>query len=147
MLFAATSVTSVQAMTQEEMQASAERVEKLKSPLPKQSGISEFDNVSAESKTVADATVSIANATSALVTGTTVEELEALTKRIKEATAKLADIGKSIGNLSGALKELKNPMKIKPATNQINYSKEVVQVAGEELVHQGKLVAAMLATL
>lgn len=133
--------TSVNAQTPEEMQASASRIEQLKAAAPKDCGIADIDNVVHECKAVADAVVIINTTLGGQITK---EKLHELAEKVKSSTTKIVEIGKMMGHATGALKELKNPLKLKSATKSLGYAKEVVTVAGHELAHQGVVIAAKL---
>lgn len=141
LLFAA---TSVMAVTPEEKQASADRIESLKAAAPKECGIAKIDDAVAKSKKVADGTVAISGVSAALAGDVDAAKLEELAQQIKTATMELSEVGKMMGDAAGALKEVKNPLKLKPATKSLGYAEHVLKTAGEELMYQGKVVAEMV---
>lgn len=135
--------TCTMAQTPDEAQASVDRVAILKQEAPKDCGVPEIDDVVAKCKSVGNVTVGI-SALTATLAGDDAAALTDLYTQIETATKDLAGIAPMLGNAATALKGLKNPMKVKSAAKSLDYAKEVVKTAGEELVYQGKLVAEMM---
>lgn len=138
------SVTCVLAQTPEEKQASAGRIAELKQDVPKNCGVKEIDDAVAQCKSVADATVAVTDMTTMLSGDASVADPEELLAKIQTATENLVEAGKMLGTATGALKNLKNPMKLKSAKKSLDYAQAVIKAAGEELPYQGKVVAAMV---
>lgn len=140
---------SVTAQTPEEKQASADRIAVLKQPAPKDCGIDKIDQAVGQCKSVADATVSIADAT-ALLTGeadaadSAAATAQKLVEDIKKAATDLAGAAQTVAEATAALKDVKNPMKLKSAKKSMDYVQAVVGAAQEELPYQGKVVAAIV---
>lgn len=133
--------TGVNAQTQEEMQASASRIEQLKAAAPKDCGVAEIDNAAHKSKSVADAVVVIDTVLRGEVD---LAKLPELLEKIQSLTGELGEIGQMMGGATSALKEVKNPMKLKPANNSLGYVTNVTTAAGQELAYQGQVIAAKL---
>lgn len=134
---------TVWAQTPEEKEASAARITVLKQDAPKSCGIGKIDAAVGKCKSVAEATVAVSEVTAAFSGDTDGVDLVELTGRIKQAATDLSDAGKVLADAAAALKEVKNPMKLKSAKKSLNYAQAVVTAAGEELPYQGKIVAAL----
>lgn len=141
-------VTAVSAQTPEEKEASAKRVEQLKSEAPKACGVAEIDDAAKTAETVAAATVEVADFT-ALLDGATpsaeqilrATELLQLTRGPLDALQQLTE---ALGKATSSLKSLKNPMKVKSATRSVSYVKTVLENATPELPYQAKLLGAIV---
>ena len=132
-------VTAVSAQTPEEKEASAKRVEQLKSEAPKACGVAE---------TVAAATVEVADFT-ALLDGATpsaeqILRATELLQRIEGTSGELKQLTEALGKATSSLKSLKNPMKVKSATRSVSYVKTVLENATPELPYQAKLLGAIV---
>lgn len=140
-------VTAVSAQTPEEKEASAKRVEQLKSEAPKACGVAEIDDAAKTAETVAAATVEVADFT-ALLDGATpsAEQIRAteLLQRIEGTSGELKQLTEALGKATSSLKSLKNPMKVKSATRSVSYVKTVLENATPELPYQAKLLGAIV---
>ena len=133
-------VTAVSAQTPEEKEASAKRVEQLKSEAPKACGVAEIDD--------AAATVEVADFT-ALLDGATpsaeqILRATELLQRIEGTSGELKQLTEALGKATSSLKSLKNPMKVKSATRSVSYVKTVLENATPELPYQAKLLGAIV---
>lgn len=140
MLFA---VSAVSAQTPAEKQASADRIALLKEQAPKSCGVDKIDNAVSKCQSIASATVAISDLTSMTTGEVDAAKLADAAVQIKKVTAELTEVGKMMGEASGSLKELKNPMKLKPATKALGYAEGVLKAATAELPYQAELVAAL----
>ena len=138
--------TAVSAQTADEKQASKERIEKLNADRPKDCGVKEIDDLATKCKSIAAATVAIDKEITALGqdTAAAVAAAPELNKKIQEVASELKTVSEMVPNAAEALKTIKNPMKLKPATNGLNYAKDVISLVGAEMPYQGKVVAAMI---
>lgn len=137
-------VGTVSAQTPEEKQASADRIALLKQDAPKDCGIEKIDAAVAKSKSVAAATVAVSEVTATLTGESQEADLVALAEKIEQAATDLSDAGKVLGQAAAALKEVKNPMKLKSAKKSLDYAQTVVTTAGEELPYQGRVIAELV---
>ena len=135
-------VTAVSAQTPEEKEASAKRVEQLKSEAPKACGVAEIDDAAKTAETVAAATVEVADFT-ALLDGAT-PSAEQILRRIEGTSGELKQLTEALGKATSSLKSLKNPMKVKSATRSVSYVKTVLENATPELPYQAKLLGAIV---
>lgn len=135
---------TVAAQTPEEKQASADRIALLRQPAPKDCGIQKIDEAVGKSKSLAGGVVAIADATAALTGEAEGVDPVALAEQLKKAGTDLSDAAQVLGEAAAALKEVKNPMKLKSAKKSLDYAQAVVKAAGEELPYQGKVVAALV---
>ena len=140
-------VTAVSAQTPEEKEASAKRVEQLKSEAPKACGVAEIDDAAKTAETVA-ATVEVADFT-ALLDGATpsaeqILRATELLQRIEGTSGELKQLTEALGKATSSLKSLKNPMKVKSATRSVSYVKTVLENATPELPYQAKLLGAIV---
>lgn len=138
-------VTAVSAQTPEEKEASAKRVEQLKSEAPKACGVAEIDDAAKTAETVAAATVEVADFT-ALLDGATpsaeqILRATELLQRIEGTSGELKQLTEALGK---ATSSLKNPMKVKSATRSVSYVKTVLENATPELPYQAKLLGAIV---
>lgn len=136
---------TLSAQPPEERQASAERIAVLKQDAPKNCGIQEIDDAVSKCKSVADGTVAIAEITGALTGESAGFDPVEAAERIEKTTTDLSDAAKVLGEAAAALKEVRNPMKIKSAKKALDYAQSVVTAAGGELPYQGRIVAALVA--
>lgn len=134
----------VSAQTPEEKEASADRISVLRQDAPKDCGIDKIDAAAGKCRSVAAATVAVSEVTAALSGDAADTDLMTLTERIRQAATDLSDAGKVLGEAAAALKEVKNPMKLKSAKKSLNYAQAVVTAAGEELPYQSKVVATLV---
>lgn len=139
-------VTAVSAQTPEEKEASAKRVEQLKSEAPKACGVAEIDDAAKTAETVAAATVEVADFTALLETPSAEQILRAteLLQRIEGTSGELKQLTEALGKATSSLKSLKNPMKVKSATRSVSYVKTVLENATPELPYQAKLLGAIV---
>lgn len=154
---------SVSAQTAEEMQASIERAAKLaKLEKPKDCGIKTIDELTSEAERVAKESVQITpllqglyyrsvgqtedGVADATVKKPTLEELMELSTRIGIQAEAVANVSKLLPDAGEELKTIKNPMKLKAATQAINYSKNVLEIVSIESAHQVKAIADMIKT-
>lgn len=133
------------AQTPEEKQASDERIAVLKADRPKDCGVKEIDDVVAKCKTIADATVAIADATAVASGEKSLPNGEELLAKVESTIKELTDVGTLMGGAASALTSVKNPLKLKSATKSLNYAKDVVAAASEELPYQAKLIKNLIA--
>ena len=141
-------VTAVSAQTPEEKEASAKRVEQLKSEAPKACGVAGIDDAAKTAETVAAATVEVADFT-ALLDGATpsaeqILRATELLQRIEGTSGELKQLTEALGKATSSLKSLKNPMKVKSATRSVSYVKTVLENATPELPYQAKLLGAIV---
>ncbi|WP_418983116.1 hypothetical protein [Alistipes sp.] len=135
---------TVAAQTPEEKQASADRIALLRQPAPKDCGIQKIDEAVGKCQSLAGGVVAIADATAALTGEAEGVDPVALAEQLKKAGTDLSDAAQVLGEAAAALKEVKNPMKLKSAKKSLDYAQAVVKAAGEELPYQGKVVAALV---
>lgn len=135
---------TLSAQTPQEKQASADRIAVLKQPAPNNCGIQKIDDAIGKCKSLAEGTVAIADMTAALNGEGEGFDPVAAADRIKKASTDLSDAARVLGEAAAALKEVRNPMKLKSAKKALDYAQSVVTAAGEELPYQGKVVAALV---
>ena len=70
---------------------------------------------------------------------------EELLAKVESTIKELTDVGTLMGGAASALTSVKNPLKLKSATKSLNYAKDVVAAAGEELPYQAKLIKNLIA--
>ena len=76
-------------------------------------------------------TVAIAGTTSVLSDGPA--DLAELAVRVESAVKSLSEAGAMLAEATGALKGVKNPMKLKSAKRSVDYAQSVSTAASEEL--------------
>ena len=119
------------AQTPEERAASEERIVVLTQLSPKDCGVKEIDDAVAACESVAGVTVAIAGTTSVLSDGPA--DLAELAVRVESAVKSLSEAGAMMAEATGALKGVKNPMKLKSAKRSVDYAQSVSTAASEEL--------------
>lgn len=135
----------VAAQTPEERAASQERIVVLEQPAPDDCGVKEIDDAVAKCKSVAEATVAIAGVTSALSEGAAEpSEMLELADRVESTVKSLAEAVRQLAEATGALKGVKNPMKVKSCKRSLDYAQSVSAAAPEELAYQGRLIGSIV---
>lgn len=155
---------SVNAQTQEEMDASKERYAKLqKLKDPGKVGSTNIDALAVSSTKILATSLEITpqlenfyyrsigqsedGVTDVTVKKPTLEECVELSGMIALQTLAIKKATESIEAASGELKGIKNPMKAGKAGKSLNYSKDVLSLTGLESTFQAKAIAEIIETI
>ena len=148
-------------VTEEDMQASKQRSEKLADlTQPKDCGIAELDKLTATSASLATETLDVVpqlqnlysralgetgeDITQAEVRAALREELAAIGERVTKQAAEVASATLRIPDAGDALAKERNPLKLKGATKTMNYIKDVLNILKDESTFQVKTVAELV---
>ncbi|MDR2926770.1 MAG: hypothetical protein LBV41_00985 [Cytophagaceae bacterium] len=77
----------------------------------------------------------------------TVEELEGLAAEIANSATAIATASSDLESVSNDVVKIRNPLQVRKAASALNYSKNAIKFAKDEVALQGKLVAALLEQL
>lgn len=154
---------SVSAQTTEQMQESKDRTARLeKLEQPKNCGIATIDGLTSAAGAVAAESIQITpllqgmyyrsigqtedGVTDVTVKKPTLDELKELSARIGLQAAAVAAAVQLIPAASKEVSTIKNPMKLKASANSLKYSKDALEIIGQESAFQAKVIADMIQT-
>ncbi len=72
-----------------------------------------------------------------------VDELESLSNQIAANSQVIADASKNLDSATEDVSKIRNPLQVKKATESLNYSKNTLKYAKDEIALQTKMVAAL----
>ncbi len=142
----------VSAQTSEELQASLDRIAKLeKLAQPKNCGLGGIDQLTNEAGKVAAESLLISPLLHKLhqrveakeIDVQLIQELEELSRRITNQATSVEKVAKLVPVASQELSKVKNPLKLKEPKKALSYSKDVIEIVGEEMAFQTKTIAAI----
>lgn len=138
------------AQTPEEKKASEERVATIikLQDTPKPCDISSIDELTRLSQKIALESMKISKTLSeATANKLSLDKCIALATSIAKQTISIKDVSEEVPKVSGELKNVKNPMKLKKATSCVKYITNTLSVTTPESVYQAKAIASIIDAL
>lgn len=138
------------AQTPKEIKASQDRVAKITKlqEMPKPCDISSIDELTKLSNKIAIESMTISKGLSdAAAKKLSLEKCVTLSKSIAKQAINIKNVSTEVPKVSGELKSIKNPMKLKKATSNVKYITNTVALTTEESVYQTKSIAGIIETL